>query len=69
MKEEKRETDSVKIVIDPEKCKLSGECMKVCPQGAIYVSGDKAVVDREKCDLDGICIPACPNGAIHFTNQ
>ena len=54
----------VKVVIDAEKCRLSGECMKVCPEKAIYVKNGKAVIDYDKCTLDGICIPACPNEAI-----
>lgn len=56
----------LRVVIDPDKCRLSGECIKVCPQKAIYVKGNKAVIDDKKCDLDGICIPACPNQAISF---
>lgn len=69
MKEEKRASENLKIVIDPDKCKLSRECIRVCPEKAIHVSGEQAVIDQEKCDLDGICIPACPNGAIHFTSE
>jgi NAD-dependent dihydropyrimidine dehydrogenase PreA subunit len=69
MTEEKNERSNVKITVDPDKCKLSGECIKVCPHGAIFVSGDSAVIDLDKCDLDGICIPACPHGAIHFIEQ
>lgn len=53
-----------KIIIDREKCQLSGECMKVCPEKAIFVKEGKAVIDPDKCNLDGICIPACPKGAI-----
>lgn len=56
----------IKIIIDPDRCALSGECIKVCPQKAIYVKGKIAVIDDKKCDLDGICIPACPNQAISF---
>jgi len=55
-----------KVVIDAEKCRLTGECMKVCPEKAIYVKNDKAVIDYDKCTLDGICIPACPNEAIRL---
>ena len=54
---------TLKIVIDHEKCTGSGECIKACPEKAIYVSEGKVFVDQEKCDLDGICMPACPNGA------
>ena len=52
------------IRIDPEKCRLSGECIKLCPQGAIFVKEGKAVIDLKRCDLDGMCIPACPREAI-----
>lgn len=52
------------IVIDPAKCRLSGECIKICPQQAIFVKDGKAVIDHKKCDLDGMCIPACPMDAI-----
>ena len=54
----------MKIIIDPDKCKLSGECIKVCPQMAISVKDGKAVIDYERCDADGMCIPACPEEAI-----
>jgi len=56
----------VKIVIDTKKCRGSGECVKVCPHGALRLVEGKAVVDRARCDLDGLCIPACPHEAIHF---
>ena len=54
----------MKIIIDPNKCKLSGECMKVCPQKAISIKDGKAAIDYEKCDSDGMCITVCPEGAI-----
>jgi NAD-dependent dihydropyrimidine dehydrogenase PreA subunit len=69
VEEETRSSDKVKVVVDPEKCNLSGECMKVCPEMAIYVKEGKAAIDQDKCNLDGICIAACPNGAIHFTDK
>ncbi len=57
----------MKIVIDPNRCQGSGECIKVCPHGALTLQNDIARVDMEKCDLDGICIPACPHDAISFS--
>jgi MinD superfamily P-loop ATPase len=54
----------MKIVIDEQKCKESGECTKVCPEKAISLVDGKAVIDNSKCDADGICIPACVNSAI-----
>ncbi|MHB8707630.1 MAG: DUF362 domain-containing protein [Desulfuromonadales bacterium] len=57
----------MKIVVDHEKCCGSGECVKVCPHGALRLVNGKAVVDHAKCDLDGLCIPACPYGAITYS--
>lgn len=54
----------INVVIDQDKCKLSGECIKVCPQNAIILKDGKASIDYQKCDSDGMCIPACPEGAI-----
>jgi NAD-dependent dihydropyrimidine dehydrogenase PreA subunit len=56
--------DTHRVVVDPRKCVLSGECFKVCPQKAISIRDGKAWIDPSKCDLDGVCIPACPKGAI-----
>ncbi|MBN3041229.1 MAG: 4Fe-4S binding protein [Candidatus Omnitrophica bacterium] len=58
--------DQKKIIIDCEKCRGSGECIKVCPEKAISLKNGKAVIDYNKCDFDGICIPACPHQAISF---
>lgn len=54
----------MKIIVDQNACRGSGECVKVCPQQAISLEEGKALIDQKKCDGDGICIPACPNGAI-----
>jgi len=56
----------MKILIDKNKCQGSGECIKVCPHGALRMESGQAVVDHERCDLDGLCIPACPHDAICF---
>jgi len=59
----------MKIYIDKKKCRGSGECIKVCPHGALRLVEDKAVVDHERCDLDGLCIPACPHDAISIAEE
>jgi heterodisulfide reductase subunit A-like polyferredoxin len=68
-KTRKNEGENLRILVDADACRLSRECMKVCPHDAIYVKGGSAVIDQEKCDQDGICIAACPNGAIHFATD
>ncbi len=54
----------MKIAIDKQKCRGSGECIKVCPHGALQIIAGQAVVDHTRCDLDGLCLPACPHQAI-----
>ena len=59
--------------VDPELCKGSGECVKICPyEGAISMQavrvngrvGQHAEVSPANCKGCGICVGACPNGAI-----
>ena len=57
---------NTKVVIDNQKCRLSGECVKACPQKAISILEGNTTIDYGKCDADGICIPACPEGAIQM---
>lgn len=59
----------MKIYIDQSKCQGSGECVKVCPHGALRIIGGRAVVDHSLCDLDGLCLPACPHDAIGFVEE
>ena len=59
----------MKIVIDREKCRGSGECVTACPEDAISIVDGVATIDESKCDLDGICIPACPNTAISYSEE
>jgi heterodisulfide reductase subunit A-like polyferredoxin len=59
----------LRIVVDPQLCRGSGECVKACPHQAISLEEEVAVIDTGRCDLDGICIPACPYGAITLAGE
>ena len=59
----------MKILVDRDKCRGSGECVKICPREAISLVDGTAIVDGAKCDFDGMCIPACPHGAIGFSEE
>ena len=57
------------IVIDATRCNGCGICMEVCPEGAIYLVGEKAEVDGALCRGCQSCIAACPTAAIAFVYQ
>ncbi|MFC1567208.1 4Fe-4S dicluster domain-containing protein [Thermodesulfobacteriota bacterium] len=59
----------MKIIIDPQKCRSSGDCVLICAQKAISIENGLAVIDESQCDLDGMCIAACPHGAINFAAE
>jgi MinD superfamily P-loop ATPase len=56
--------EHIRIVVDPDKCIMSGECLRLCPVDAIVVGEGKAFILCERCNLDGLCIAACPHNAI-----
>jgi len=52
----------------PYACLGLGDCVKVCPENAIYIDPEKnvAIVDTEKCTGCGLCIPECPQDLIEL---
>ncbi len=45
-------------------CAGLGDCVKVCPEKAIYLVGGIARVDTGLCTGCGLCAKTCPNGVI-----
>lgn len=43
-----------------EKCTGCGECVSVCPEGAVRIADGKARTDRESCIACGTCTEVCP---------
>jgi aryl-alcohol dehydrogenase-like predicted oxidoreductase len=41
-------------------CDGCGQCVAVCPQGALGLAGGKAAVDHRLCVLCGYCAASCP---------
>ncbi|MFC1899021.1 4Fe-4S dicluster domain-containing protein [Chloroflexota bacterium] len=52
----------------PYACLGLGDCVVVCPQGAISIKPENgvAVVDPEKCTGCGLCISECPQALIEL---
>ena len=51
------------VFFDAEKCQGCGQCVAVCPEGAIVLVDGKSVTDRARCDGQGVCATVCPSGA------
>lgn len=53
--------------IDPAACTGCGECVAVCPTGALAIIDQKAeMAYPDRCEYDGRCEPICPTGAIEL---
>jgi Na+-translocating ferredoxin:NAD+ oxidoreductase RNF subunit RnfB len=52
----------------PYSCLGLGDCVRVCPTGAISIREDRhvAFVDWSKCIGCGLCVEACPQGIIEL---
>ncbi len=55
----------IAYTIMPDTCTGCGECIKLCPAGAI-AGGEKMIhiIDQAKCNRCGSCLASCPPGAI-----
>ena len=52
------------ILIFTGRCELSGDCVDVCPTGALQFKNGGLTYDPELCYCCELCVKACPNGAI-----
>ncbi len=53
------------IVIDEKKCKVCGECVKICPNEIYKLEGDRVVVGNTvDCSNCQSCISVCEPQAI-----
>ena len=52
--------------IDSASCNGCGECVRICPNDAVYLDHyGKAVIDQSKCTHCAECVAICPNNAIY----
>lgn len=53
------------IYVDSLRCNGCGDCLKVCPQGAISMEpAGVAFIDEALCQHCELCVEFCPEGAI-----
>ncbi|HOZ01770.1 MAG TPA: 4Fe-4S binding protein [Candidatus Syntrophosphaera sp.] len=52
--------------IDPLSCNGCGECIRICPNDAIYYNQNgEARIDQTKCTHCAECVAVCPNNAVY----
>jgi len=59
---------SRRVMVETERCQLCGNCVHVCPDGAITVTEVK-VIDTDLCTTCGCCVSTCPHQAISMEEE
>jgi Pyruvate/2-oxoacid:ferredoxin oxidoreductase delta subunit len=53
-----------KPVVDPDRCRVCGECWQICPAGAISENDGSLRYDYDRCIRCYCCVEVCPHGAL-----
>ncbi|HVP25753.1 MAG TPA: DUF362 domain-containing protein, partial [Methanomicrobiales archaeon] len=62
----KREMHRASTMVVEERCRGCGNCVEVCPAGALSLDGEKVRLDRSGCLGCGECMTVCLQSAIEF---
>lgn len=54
---------------DDRRCILCENCIKACPNQAIFSDGEEILLDRSKCLGCGTCVETCVMGARDLMNK
>lgn len=57
------------IAVDIDRCTGCGQCVSVCPTGAISVRDNRVQVADKLCTGCQACVRACPQGALVFVAE
>ncbi len=67
--EENIEPRGNSVLVEIEKCTLCGECVKVCPAGALFTDRKSWKIDAFNCVICKNCIEYCPNSCIYLNTD
>ncbi|HTY52938.1 MAG TPA: DUF362 domain-containing protein [Methanomicrobiales archaeon] len=62
----KREMHRAHTLLVPDRCRGCGNCVDVCPAGALELGEERVSLDKEKCIGCGECMTVCLQSAIEF---
>ncbi len=57
------------LIFWEDRCISCGDCVEVCPTGAISMNGKFPEIDANKCDLCGECLKVCHPEAIEIVGR
>jgi pyruvate formate lyase activating enzyme len=57
------------LMIRDGRCTRCGDCVEVCPEGAVSLNGNSVRIDRHRCDLCGDCADVCVAEAIEVAGR
>ncbi len=61
-----KQVSTTEYYIDASSCNACGECVRICPNDAIYFNHlGNAEIDQTKCTKCARCVAVCPNIAIY----
>ena len=60
------QTGKPELAFFQSRCFNCGDCLPVCPTGALKIGSGKPLWDRTVCDNCGRCVEACPSGAVRW---
>lgn len=60
----KYEIELIRAQCNPEICSLCGNCVEICPYGAVKIEDDKVIVNEIACLGCGACSVVCKNNAM-----
>jgi NAD-dependent dihydropyrimidine dehydrogenase PreA subunit len=52
------------MYVSADLCNGCGECVSVCPNGALTLQNQRVFIDQELCQACEVCVDSCPQGAI-----
>ncbi|MGI6012570.1 MAG: FAD-binding protein [Ruminococcus sp.] len=56
------------LTFDADVCTLCGQCVEVCPFGALNIE-KQGITVGDTCRMCGLCVRQCPERAIHFEQR